>query len=207
MTLYLGSTRVALTAVPTRFGAAPATFIGDVDSNGVLQAPATQTNLVFTGVQNIGNNGLYYGFAFSPTIKSASFPDLTTLTGATAMYHAFDGTPIESVSFPVLETIATGGRVVCGAFFDCTSLTSVSFPALTNFNAGSGGYSFFEGCSSLASVSFPVLARVVAAYGFYSAFRDCTSLTTMTFPALAELKGNQAFAYAFRDISSMRMTA
>ena len=69
----------------SRFGATLDTFMGDVDSNGVLQSPSAETNLVFDGVTDLGDNALAYVYRNSSGIKSLAFPNLGKISGTSAM--------------------------------------------------------------------------------------------------------------------------
>ena len=114
----------------SKYGATLDTFLGDVNSSGVLQLPTEQSDLVFTGVKDVAEKGLAYRFAYT-NIKSVSFPELTTISGSLACYYMlYYCTALTSVSFPSLTTISRSNA--CGYMFQsCTALTSVSFPSLT----------------------------------------------------------------------------
>lgn len=89
----------------SKYGCTIDNLLGNVDANGKLQLPTEQTDLVFTGVVDIANYGLYYKF-YKAGVKSVSFPDLTTISGNSSCYDMFTGcTSLTSVSFPNLTTV------------------------------------------------------------------------------------------------------
>ena len=88
------------------FGCDGTTFIGEIDSNGTLQAPVDSNyidNIVFTGVKDIATAGLSAKFdndnstsgtnppAYmrpkSRHVKNISFPDLVSISGNYALYR------------------------------------------------------------------------------------------------------------------------
>lgn len=74
----------------SKYGATLDTFMGDVDANGVLQAPSAETNLVFSGVTDLGGNALAYVYSNSSSIKSLAFPNLGKISGTSAMLSICD---------------------------------------------------------------------------------------------------------------------
>ena len=95
----------------SKYGATAGTFLGDVNANGVLQLPTEQSDLVFTGVKDVANFGLYYRF-IRTEVKSASFPSLTTISGIIACYYMFNNcTALTDVYFPALTTTSFSSRV------------------------------------------------------------------------------------------------
>ena len=84
-TQNLANMPTAINSIPSggsseKYGATLDTFLGDVNSSGVLQLPTEQSDLVFTGVKDVVNFGLYYRFTRTK-VKSVSFPALTTISG------------------------------------------------------------------------------------------------------------------------------
>lgn len=115
----------------SKYGATIDDILGNVTTAGLLQHPATNCNLVFTNVKNVNAYVLAYEFYHNTAIKSASFPDLTTLNKTRSLSYAFsNATNLTSVSFPKLATIS-GNSAMAAAFLG-TALTSLSFPALTS---------------------------------------------------------------------------
>ena len=150
----------------SKYGATVDNFLGDVDENGVLQAPSEEVDLVFSGVKGIAAYGLYYAFCGNFYLpKSISFPDLESLSDSYAMAelmhssHTIDGqatTTLKSISFPKLSSI-TGNYALQRSFYGAAGLTSVSFPVLSVLSGYYALQEAFSNCDSLTSISFPAL--------------------------------------------------
>lgn len=138
-------------ASSTKYGCNIDNFLGDVDTNGVLQEPTEDTAFVLPNtVTEIGEYALAYVFYKRP-ITSVSFPAVTTIR-----QHGFDTAcnsceSLTSASFPVLTTVDNYG--LRSTFTSCRSLTTISFPALTSIGT-SGMNSCFSVCSALTDVYF-----------------------------------------------------
>jgi len=210
----------------TKYGASVDNFLGDVDANGVLQAPTEEVNVVFTGVKDIVANGLKYKWQNSSNIKSASFPNLTSITGTSCLNLTFQYSSLESISFPELTSVSAenalnnscssasnltavsfpklstinGQRSFYQAFLG-TGVTSASFPELTSISGNYACSEMFSSCSSLSSISFPKLTSV-SGYGLQYAFRS-TAVTSVTFPALSSINAYYALAGAFQMCTSL----
>jgi hypothetical protein len=151
----------------TKYGASIDNFLGDVDSNGVLQKPSEQVDLVFTGVKGLSGSALKSRFlSIFFLVKSVSFPDLETIDGDNALESAFEGGIIDgsghsyagltSISFPKLRTIS-GNFAFQRTFYTQHGITGVEFPSLSSLT----GYRAFQYCfyanAHLTSISFPAL--------------------------------------------------
>lgn len=195
--------------VVEKYGATVSNLLGDVDSNGVLQAPTWNTDLVFTGVKKI-NDATALNFpkqvtssgqsmiVATPTVRSVSFPDLEEVNGS-GLQNAFNGTGIESISFPKLKYVRAGnggnnyqafGSAFAGGSYNYQGqylggLTSISFPELEEI---SGIYYAFNGTfndnRNLTSISFPKLKKIDNCS--YTCFSYCP-LTSVEFPELQEV--------------------
>ena len=181
----------------SKYGANINTILGDVDGDGVLQQPTEQSQLVFTGVQNIADYTLSHRFNYT-NITSVSFPNLTKISGTYAMQYAFTYCYyLTSVSFPNLTTI-NGSYAMQYAFYYSRALASVSFPNLTTISGSSAMYYSFYGNRALTSVSFPNLTTISGSsamrYSFYNAY-----LTSISFPNLTTISGSNTFQYAFQN--------
>jgi len=176
----------------TKYGCSIDNLLGNVDANGVLQMPSdTSGNIVFTGVEDIGNQALYYKYYGNSNLThGVSFPDLEIISGSNGAYSAFSVTGISSASFPKLKTISgtNGCRYLC---YLCSSLTSVSLPELTTISGSYGGASMFQSCSSLTSVSLPKLKTISGSYSL-SSFVGGTSIQSFSLPELEELSGSNS---------------
>lgn len=198
-----------------KYGATVGNFLGDVDENGILQAPSgTVRNLSFKGIKGINSStdggnphalySFYYKFCGCQNIGDVTFPDLISCR-MMCLSHAFQSSSITSLSMPKFTNFANG--TTNDAFFcsSCKSLKSVSFPsvvssATTGYNT-SWFYSAFNKCTALETVDFSGLESITE-YGvsfFSSAFSDCTSLKqAIMFPKLKAIK-TQAFYNAFSN--------
>lgn len=185
-----------------KYGATIDDFLGDEDANNVLQAPTQEFNLSFTTITDIAAKALQYRFS-SLKVKSVLFPELTTISGASALNYAFrDCSSLTSVSFPELTTIS-GNNTLSFAFSYCTSLTSVSFPKLTTISGGTALSEAFNQNTGLTSVSFPKLTTISGNNALSYAFESCTSLTSISFPKLTTISGAGALSNAFRNCTSI----
>ena len=186
-----------------KFGATLDTFLGDVDSNGVLQAPSAETNLVFSGVTDIGDSSLKYRY-HGTNINSASFTNLTQITGRYALNRAFYSSSIRFVSFPVLQSLS-GANCLSNAFTECNSLQSIEFPSLVSI---SGNNALDNMCSNsrdaITSISFPVLKEITGKSACSRIAYTCSSLTSVTFPELETITGDTAFQNAFYSCQKLK---
>ena len=179
----------------SKYGATLDSFVGDVDSKGVLQPTTAQTNFVFTGVKDIASNALRYSFTRNMTIKSVSFPDLTSISSFAAIYNTFANcTNLTSADLSSLISIS--GPSGMSYTFSGTNLTSVDLSSLTTvMSTNSMSYAFYN-CSKLANISFPNLEIIgtnssETDYGHFSnCFYNCTNLKTLTFPKLGKIYCN-----------------
>ena len=191
----------------SKYGATIDNLLGDIDSNGVLQAPTGEMNLVFSGAEDLAEFALAFAFYsstsnFKKKVKTLSFPDLVSISGQQSLYDAFHGSEITTASFPELTTIS-GTSVLNTSFQNCKSLASVSFPKLTAISGVSGMADTFTGCTALTSVSFPELTTISGASGMYRIFSTCSNIVTVNFPKLATLSGNNAMNGALRGCTSL----
>ena len=203
----------------TKYGATGDTFLGDVDANGVLSYDSnTPTDLVFTGVRDLGGYALSFRFTYTTTkasnsmaranflglnsIKSASFPDLENITGNYAMDCTFQGcSGLTSVDLSSLTTIS-GTSCMEYAFSGCTSLTSVDLSSLTTVSGSSAMYYAFQNCTGLISIDLSSLTTM-GQRGIYYAFTDCTSLSSVDLSSLTSINSSYVIANAFRNCTSL----
>lgn len=155
----------------TKYGATGGTFLGDVDANGVLSYDSnTPTDLVFTGVRDLGDYALLLAFVRVTTISTISKAGVAGFSS------------IQSVSFPDLVNIS-GNHALRFAFTHCKNLASINFPKLETVTSTRTCYMAF-GDTDLTTVSFPVLNTITGSYCLQNFFTDCQKLTTLSFPAL-----------------------
>lgn len=180
------------TTVVSKYNVTIDALLGDANGSDVLQQPTgADTDIVFTGIEDVATYALHYKFSRNLKIRSVSFPDLTNITTAYALYYmCYYASNVASISFPVLESI-TGSNAMGNAFYYCTALTSASFPELTTVTGTSAMSYLFSSCSNLETVSFPKLKTIGPSSStstnnrhFYQAFNNCNKLESVTFPAL-----------------------
>lgn len=170
----------------TKFGASVDALLGDVDENGVLQAPTEPTVLNFAGVTEIAAYGLYYVFFRRKGITSVDFSSLESV-GVDGLSYAFDScTGITgALDLSSLESVEVEG--LRSAFSGCTGITSVDLSSLESVGTN-GLSSAFSGCTGITSVNLSSLQSVVGQGGMSGAFNRCGSLTTISFPSLTSVQ-------------------
>jgi len=192
----------------TKYGVSMDSILGDVDANGVLQQPSVSGSLVFTGVQDIAVDAMYYRFYSNPTITSVSFPDLTTISGSSGLSYAFSYCPtLASVNLSSLTTVS--GLNGLSQSFRNTALTSVNLSSLTTISGNSGLSSAFSNCASLASVDLSSLTTISGSNGLSSAFQS-TALTSVNLSSLTTVSGSTAMNgtfYSCKNLSTLSFPA
>ena len=199
--VYLANGKALVASDSEKYGANINSILGDVDANGVLRQPTEQSDLVFTGVKDVAIAVLQYKFSYTK-VKSVSFPNLTTISGSSGCYYAFNNcAALTSVSFPNLTTIS-GSSGCQNMFYYCTALTSVSFPSLTTISGSSGCNAMFYYCTALTSVSFPSLTTISHMFGCFGMFNNCKALTDVYFPALTTTSFGSDYKNQFSSMMS-----
>lgn len=107
-----------------------------------------------------GQYGFYATFTGCGVLKSLSFPKLKQITGIT--YSSFSDCcracpNLESVSFPLLESVNSANSCFQTAFYECPKLTDVDFSSLNLMRGALTFSSAFSRCTSLTTLSFPSL--------------------------------------------------
>lgn len=159
--------------------------------DGTLLGSNLPESVVFTGVTNIGENGLFYRFYHDASLKSIEFPDLTSVSYAYALAHAFDlCESLYSISFPALSSIS-GTRPFNYICASCRKLSSVTFPELTIIMGDNVVENGFTGCNNLSTVSFPKLTTL-SGKNIFTGTYGTTKVSLLTFPALTTIISNVA---------------
>lgn len=179
-------------------------FLGDVDANGVLQAPSVLEDAIFTGVKEIpagtqnpsATSLLNYKFLLS-SIKNVSFPDLINI-GKFGLSNTFRYSKLETISFEKLEHINQGAFV--NAFANCSNLRSVWFPAVKTLD-GSGCTGMCQNSTNITSLSFPELIEIQERNAFSNVFSGVDNVEIF-FPKLTTVwDGGSGQHSAFNGIS------
>lgn len=200
-TQNLANMPTAIGSIPsgggTKYGANINCVIGDVDANGVLQAPTGSGNLVFTGVEDISSYGLNYRFYKNTGITSVSFPDLVTLSGSNSCSHSFYGsTMITSVNLSSLETV-TGSFAFSSAFQECKSIESIDLSNLKTINASNALSDIFYYCEiDSQTLDLSSIETVSGSQAFYNAF-VLNFFRHIDLSNLQTISGNSCFNWAF----------
>ena len=176
-----------------KYGATASSFLGDVNSSGVLQPPSANTNLVFSGVEDIASGALRNICYLKPNIISVSFPDLVNITGLDALNGSFYGnTNLTTISFPKLK-IVNAIRAMNNTFYGNTGISSTSFPALEEITSGCN--STFYNNSNITTVSLPEL-KTIGTSGAKSMFFGCAKISSLDVSKLESI-GSEGLSNAF----------
>ena len=175
----------------TKYGASVDTFLGDVDGNGVLQAPTAETALDFSGVKEILASGLQYVF-LNAKIKGINATDLTTVNSSSFAYTFKNATMLADAVFG-LETI-TSESAFTNAFYGAKwqNNSKPRFPNLKTVKANRAFESVFSYGSPFTATwddMFPVLEEIQGDICFYT-FAPITSVTAT---ALKKIVGSSAY--------------
>lgn len=141
-----------------------ASFLGDVDANGVLLSPIVPADVVFTGVKGIAAFSATAGvlcrrFQNLSTIRTVNFPDLEDLTTSGALERCFDGCAnLTSISFPALKTTSFGNTYInqLNNFVGNVTGCVVHFPSNLSTKVSSlTGYPNFGGINTTILFDLP----------------------------------------------------
>lgn len=156
----------------------------NVDSNNKL-IKSTSSDIVCEA-SDIDDYALAYLNTNNPNITSASFPNLSTLSGTNSLYYAFNECQnLVTVEFPELTIISGDGAL--SNTFNNTNLVSISFPKLTAISASNAFSYAFYNCSNLETLSFPAL-KTIAYYGLHWLLKTTTKITSVEFPELETIE-------------------
>lgn len=126
-------------------------LLGDVDQNGVLEAPSETFSFASNAIRTLDQYALQYKFNGS-NITSLSLPNLTQINQY-AMQHICDScSNLTSVNLPSMSTVGNYGMYY--AFNGCTSLTSVDLSSLSSVTGTNAMSYFFSNCTALQEVKF-----------------------------------------------------
>lgn len=186
----------------SRYGMSIDNFFGDVDENGVLQAPV-KGSFNGTGIRTLNDEAFYQSFYANKTIENFTMPDVASV-GKKAFYLAFySATSLKDVEFTSLEEITTDNAFYSA--FQYSSIQSLSFPNLKRCSGQSIFRNACDGCKSLTSVNFDSLENISSsAFGFWGTFNNCTSLESVNFPSLKELGYNGYFDETFSNCTNLK---
>ena len=202
-TQNLTNLATAISSIPSgstseKYGATVDTFLGNIN-NGILQKPSGgQKVLVFTGVTNLAQEALYYCFAYNQAIKSASFPDLTSITTAYALAYCFHDSSIQSAYFP--ELISINGTYSAQYAFSDSILQTISLPKLTLLSQCPH---MFSDSSLSGEFVLPSLTTLTDNNGYLC--DNCVDITSVSLPELATAGNCQYMFHNDYKITSFSM--
>jgi len=170
-------------------------ILGNIDENGAYHEPATQADIIFTGLKSFADEYcMMYEFARHPDIRTVSFPDLEDVNKRECLEAAFLGcSNLTSVSFPKLTTVSAYSGMK--EMLALTSITSLNLGLVTDIE-DNGLNSVCNNCSTLTSINFDSLQNV-SSQGMYYAFRFC-NITEARFPSLVNIY-SQGFQVVLAD--------
>ena len=114
--------------IMSKWGVGVDAVIGDVDANGVLQAPSGSCALYSEDIREIPENGWRGRMMGRSTVTSIILPNLTSI-GNNGMRNCFYGnTALTRVELPNLTTL--GDFALTNAFYSCDNLTVVKMPRI-----------------------------------------------------------------------------
>lgn len=195
---------VAGTLQSEKYGATINNFLGNINSSGVLQPPTlTSGNIVFSGVKDVAQYGLYYRFAYgmyqSSGNFSVSFPDLINLTkGASCGYCFYNCPRLSYFSAPLLKTIS-GSSACSYMFYSCSQMTGFDLSSLEEISNTQGAAYMFYGCNnaSFKNITLPSLKTISGESALSHCFDYAWRMETITFPQLTTISGASAFSGCF----------
>lgn len=170
--------------------------------NGKLEAPNTFMDL--TGINDIGDYGLYYAYCSSSCVpENLDLSGLTTISGYYGAGYSFYGcSSIRTIDLSNLRSI-TGQYGCYYMFYGCSNLTSVDFTNLESIDGFTNTFDMFFGCSNLTSVSFPKIVELTNNSMFNNTFNRCSRLKTADFSNLERITGASGFNQCFVRCTSL----
>lgn len=163
--------------------------------NGVFKMPTSGVDFVLPdNATDIGDYALYYAMYYATGINKFSTNKVTQITGGHALDNAFRGSSITEADLSNITTV-TGADALFDAFYDCDDLTKIDLRSLTAINTRIQNIAY--GCDGLTEFNLSNLESINVSNGCNSMCYRCTSLREITFPKLSSIAVSYAFQYAF----------
>ena len=141
----------------SKYGITVDGLIGDVDGQGVLQAPNETFTFTSNDIVEIGFYMLDQFFMANECLTGVSLPNLTTVE-AHGLESTFERcTNLETLSLPSL--VNHYDEALSGLCNGCTSLETVNLSSLTHIN-GTEYLGAFDGCTSLVSIDISSMETI-----------------------------------------------
>lgn len=174
----------------TKFGLSIDNFIGDVDANGVLQAPTGDFVLDLTGLTKIGENGFRGLFAQNQRVTGVVANDVTEILDLGMAYAFTDSANVSTFEFNGLVEIN-----VKSVFYGVNKTGNTKLVPHFNSLKSINGLGVFKDAFSSARINpdetFPVLEYVAGVNAFYN-FRTYTAGEIITFSTIKTIVGSKA---------------
>ncbi len=196
--------------VVEKYGATISNFLGDVDANGVLQAPSGEWSLNFSGVKVLRGDALPNYFLYkNNSIKTISFPDLETIYSVSSdnqIAYFAQYSSIERFNCPKLKNFqkasgVIGCNVFYGAFGYCPNFKGINsdngilFPELED--ATNATIAVYFSTPYITFISFPKLKKISGwdygrIYMYFTGSISNNKVASINFPLLEELGGGSS---------------
>lgn len=165
-------------------------LFGEVDESGKLNSSTNQANLVFDGINDIGDYVFYQKYVYNKTFPySVSFPDLIKVTGKYACSYMCNYNKVVT-EIDLKNLTSVDGDYSCESMFaNCENITSVDLSGLKYIKGLRGCSNMFQQCSSLESVNLSNLESITSQMGCNYMFSQCKNLKILTFNSLRKVTG------------------
>lgn len=188
----------------SKFGVTIDSVFGDIDANGVLQAPTGSHNLTFTGVRTINQGAIKPALLYDLGTVNVSFPDLETignrgLEGVAFEYNVESSglrpTPLRNTaltSVDISNVSYIGNYGLYEAFAYCDNLSSINLPSGTVSYIGPNGLGYLimhgENCPITTVDMSGMTITQVGQKAFYYTTGYLNNLTTLKYPRIESLE-------------------
>lgn len=208
MTVYLGKNPVGIGRIvekkvaKKKYGVTVDTFLGDVDANGILQAPTEQAVINLEGVTSVASTVFQRKFQFSNVI-SFNADDIKYLTSAYCCDNAFRGcTQLKTMSMSKIETI--NASYACNEMFmNCSNLETGNLGNLTGIQAGNACTSMFNNCSKLTTVVGLNKIKIINGGSTADKMFYKTNINIANLSSLETISGYRACYYMFAECKNL----
>lgn len=207
--LYLGGKVVAPVVtkeIPEeKFGLTLDNFIGDIDSNEILQQPTGTIIFDGRGIKNVGDFGLYYKFYRNRNISSIDLSDLEEVTGYCALdYIACDTVNLEELDLRNLKKIT--GTYACRSICNNNIYYKLKTPPFNKLQIINGDSACYSACSYQRYLTNTGLSNLISMSGYNVCqymYNSCSSLLNTELDNLTTISGSGACQYMFSRCTSL----
>lgn len=208
MTVYLGKNPVGIGRIvekqvaKKKFGATVDTFLGDVDENGMLQAPTGQAVINLEGVTSVASAIFQRKFQFSNVI-SFNADDIEYLTSFYCCDNAFRGcTQLKTMSMSKIETI--NASYACNEMFmNCSNLETGNLGNLTEIQGEYACTSMFNNCSKLTTIVGLNKIKIIKGTNVVDKMFFNTNINIADFSSLETIFGYRACYFTFSGCKNL----